>query len=174
MLRRLFAFLALFLVGSLDAPAAARDYPSLARRPIESRDRGEVTASGPVEPAPADPALVAEVATLSQKAAAGDAAFQTKLADGRTAVAQADGADPVSESWVVAQVAISALDSARYDSVAALASLDTLHVERMNAADSARVAADMATVDPTRADVLAMVDRQNDALDALRNTLRKP
>jgi hypothetical protein len=178
MVRRLTAFLALFAVGALDAPLTARPYPSLTKRPVEARDRVSETetpaAPAPVEQAPADPALVKTIEDLQQKAVASDSAFASELAKGRKTIDKASGAAPVSEAWVDAQVVITALDTARYDSIASLATLDTLHVERMNNSDGARVAADLATIDPARSTVLAMVDSQNDTLDRLRQSLKTP
>jgi hypothetical protein len=58
--------------------------------------------------------------------------------------------------------------------VAALASLDTLYAERSNVPDTSRAATDSATIDRERQLVLAMVDRQNDRLDALKAGLAQP
>jgi len=174
MLRRLAAFLALFALAPVATEAQTRSSPpSLAKRPIESRDRS-VPAPKPVEPAATDPALSAEVAKLGQQAASGDAAFQQQIAQGRTAIGAASSAAPNSEAWIAGQVAISSLDSARYDSVSALAGLDVLYVSKQDSTDAARVQADVATIDPVRARVLATVDAQNDALDSLRKALRQP
>jgi hypothetical protein len=174
MMRRLFAFLALVAIAPLDAQAATRAFPSLAKRPAESGDR--LAPPSPVQSAPAasDPALVGTVAELAGKAMAADAAFAAELGKGRSAVTAAAGAAAVSEAWVAAQIAISATDAARYESVAALAGLDTLHVDHLAGTDSARVAADLAAIDPARARVLAMVDAQTDALDGLRASLTQP
>ncbi len=59
-------------------------------------------------------------------------------------------------------------------SVAALASLDTLYIARQDNSDASRVAADIATIDPVRTRVLAIVDTQNDTLDGLRKSLKTP
>lgn len=175
MLRRLAALFALLSLGVVDAQAAERPFPSLAKRPGESRDQAAPPAPAPIEAAPSDPALVAEVAGLADKAAAADSAFQTQLPAGRQTVASAaQVAQPAGESWVAAQMAISRLDAARYDSVVALAGLDTLHVERLADEDAARATAAVATIDPARERVLAMVDAQNDALDRLRTSLTTP
>ena len=115
-----------------------------------------------------------QVARLSSEVVAGDSAFQQAVPGGRSAVTAARAAAPTSEAWVKAQVAISALDSARYESVAAMAGLDTLYVERQNSVDPARVSADLAVIDPVRGRAMAMVDAQNDALDSLRNALLQP
>ena len=174
MLRRLAAFLALFALAPATTEAQTRaTYPSLTKRPAEARDR-EAPAPRPVEAAPADPALTAEVAKLGQQADSGEAAFRQQIAQGRSTVSAASSAAPNSEAWVSAQMAISMLDSARYDSVAAMAGLDTLYISRQDSTDVARVMADLATIEPVRSRALAAVDAQNDALDALRKSLRQP
>mgnify|MGYP001118538817 CR=1 FL=1 len=173
MLRRLAASLALLAIAPVPAEAQTRGYPSLAKRPVESRDR-TVPAAQPVQPAAPDAALATQVETLGKQAASGDAAFQQQIAQGRKTASAATGAAPASESWVAAEMTISALDSARYESVAALAGLDTLYVDKQDNADAARVTTDLATIDPVRTRVLALVDAQNDALDSLRKSLRQP
>jgi len=176
MIRRAAAFLALFAMGALDVHAqTARPFPSLAKRPVEAVDRfAEPAAPAAVQPAAPDPTLAQTVERLRASAAEADSAFQAQIGRSRAAVQAAGGAAPVSEAWVAAQMAISTADAARYESVAALASLDTLHVDRMATADGARAAADAATIAPARETVLAMVDAQNDALDGLRTTLTRP
>jgi len=174
MLRRfLTAFLALFALGALADSAAARPFPSLAKRPSETRDRTP-PAPQAIVPAAADPQLVAQVETLARQAQSGESAFRSRLDQGRAAVAAAGGAAPASEAWVKAQLAVSALDNARYDSVAALAGLDTLYVGRQTDTDAARVVADLATIDPARSRTLAIVDAQNDMLDGLKGGLKQP
>jgi len=174
MIRRLAAFLAVFAMGSADAQAAPRTYPSLARRPVESSDRLATPQTPAVAPAATDLALANNVATLQDQAVSANTAFQSELARSRDSVKAAAGSQPMSEDWVVAQMSISAADAVRYDSVAALAGLDTLSVERQDNVDAARVAADMATINPARTRVLAIVDAQNDALDGLKASLTNP
>jgi len=175
MIRRAAAFLALFAMGALDVHAqTARPFPSLAKRPVEAVDRFAEPAAAAVQPAAPDPTLAQTVERLRASAAEADSAFQAQIGRSRAAVQAAGGAAPVSEAWVAAEMAISTADAARYESVAALASLDTLHVDRMATADGARAAADVATIAPARESVLAMVDAQNDALDALRTALTRP
>jgi hypothetical protein len=173
MIRRIAAFIALFALGSVDAQAATRAYPSLTRRPIETRDRN-APAAAPVPIAPTDAALAKEVETLGIQATAADTAFKTEFGKARSAVTAAAGAEPSSEAWVTGQMAISTTDAARYDTVAALASLDTLYIARQDNPDAGRVAADIATIAPVRTRVLAIVDTQNDALDGLRASLKNP
>lgn len=181
MIRRVTALLLIALPGLADAQAVSRGYPSLSRRPVESRDRdAEIAAKAAAQQAEAtkaaaeDPALATEVTQLGARAAAASAAFDAGLDARQRTVAAGRGAGIGSEAWVAAQQAISLLDSDRYDSVAALAGLDNLYVERSSAPDTARAAADSVTIDRVRRPVLAMVDRQNDRLDALKADLAQP
>jgi hypothetical protein len=181
MMRRLIALLLIALPSLADTQAIARGYPSLSRRPVESRDRdAEIAAKAAAQQTQAartateDPALTAEVATLGQRASAASNAFDARLDAAQRAVAAGQGASIGSEAWVVAQQAISQLDSERYDSVAALASLDTLYAERSNASDPGRALADSTLIDGERRRVLAMVDGQNDRLDRLKAGLAQP
>lgn len=173
MLRRLFTFFALLAIGLFETQASARPFPSLVRRPAETRDR-VIPTPEPIKAAPRDAQLVAQVADLTARAQQGAAAFTRDLPVRRAAVMAGLNADVGKEDWVVAQMAISALDEARYDSVLALASLDSLAVNRRNVDDPARAMTDRATIDPARAQVVEMVDIQNDVLDQLRSGLKTP
>lgn len=182
MMRRLTALFALIWLGPVDAAVAQQRpaYPSLSRRPVESRNRdAEIAARASAQaqiaqPVAEDPALVAEITALGQRATAASNAFDARFGASQRSVATGRSAGVGSEAWVAAQQAISLLDSDRYDSVAALASLDTLYAERSNAPEATRAAADSATIDRERQRVLAMVDRQNDRLDALKADLAQP
>ncbi|MBK5264763.1 MAG: hypothetical protein JJE34_05950 [Alphaproteobacteria bacterium] len=171
-LRAYIQMLALFLAGC--ASNGSGSYPSLAKRPVESSNGAAVSA--PVsQPGPVDTALEREVNGLMDKARAGAAAFDAHVHDAEQRVAAAKESAISSEAWVTAQVAISNLDSERYDSVFALASLDTLYVNRLKAVtanDARSSGVDM--IDRARGDALVIIDRQNDILDALKNRLRTP
>lgn len=177
-IRALIHSLALFLAGCAGIGANAQDnYPSLAKRAIESRDfvaEEVAAASTPVATVPADPAVVEQAGKLEAQANAGRAAFDRTLTDAQGKVRAASGADISSEAWVVAQAAISALESDRNDSVVALAGLDTLYVQQLNIAVGNAEAGSVVAVDGPRRTALAIVDRQNDAIDALKATLRTP
>lgn len=170
MLRRLTTLAALLAFGGLDAHAATtmRGYPSLAKRPIE--DQPEAPPVESVAPAPvADPALVPEAARLVAQGRAGVTAFDKDVSGTRQAVSRARGTRVSSEAWVQAQVELSALDAVRYDSVAALAGLDTYYVSSMGSGTP------VGTALVRERDWLAnAVDRQNDALDAMRQSLSQP
>jgi len=168
-LRRLLPSLALFLSG---CASSFQGYPSLAKRAIEDAPIAEAAAQpSPVAP---EPELVQSVDRLTAQAQAGGAAFDKAWPAADKAARAASGSAVSSEAWVAAQTALSALESARNDSVSALASLDVLYVERSNAAAEGKVSGGIETIDAARASVLAIVDSQNDRLDALKGLLAQP
>lgn len=167
--RRLFAALAFILSGCAGAP---QSYPSLAKRPVESAPMA--TISPPPAPVPADAALSAEIARYVGQADKGAAAFDSAYARADKAARAASGATVSSDAWVSAQVAISALESARNDSISALASLDTLYVQRSNAVADGKAAGGLEDVDAARSAALSLVDQQNDRIDAMKARLPQP
>jgi len=167
--RRLLTSIALFLSG---CAGTQQGYPSLAKRAVEDAPMAQVTP--PPAPVAADAALKAQVDKLSAQAQAGRAAFDQAYPTADRATQAARGASVSSEGWVAAQVAISTLESARNDSVSALASLDTLYVARSNAIAEGKEQGGTDEVDAARAKALAIVDGQNDRLDALKGRLVQP
>lgn len=167
--RRLLASLALILSGCAGAPST---YPSLAKRPIESAPVRAPTAA----PAPqaADSALVAQIKGFTDQAAKGARAFDAAYAQADKATGAARGADISSDAWVSAQVAISALESARNDSISALASLDTLYVQRTDAIADGKAAGGLDEIEAARSATLTMVDGQNDRIDGMKERLPQP
>ncbi|HEX7871443.1 MAG TPA: hypothetical protein VF475_00935 [Sphingobium sp.] len=171
MIRRLAALIALLLFGSIESVQAQRSYPTLARRPVESRDRdAEIVKAAVDRPAvpPLDTATVTELTRLGGQATTAGQGFDQDFAASDRLVAAAGNAAPASESWVVAQEAISALDARRFESVTALAGMDRIYVAQLDKGG------DSAAVEGYRAPVAAMVDRQNDRLDSLRGRLAQP
>ncbi|MBB3981276.1 hypothetical protein GGR44_000923 [Sphingobium fontiphilum] len=166
---RILPSLALLLSGCAGAPG---NYPSLAKRAVE----GAPTASpsAPAVPAPADSALAAELARLTAQAQSGRDAFDGRYAGAERLARAASGSVISSEAWVSAQQAVSALESARNDSVSALASLDVLYVDRLSAIAEGRASGGAAEIDSARAAALAIVDSQNDRIDALKARLAQP
>ncbi|MEC3910729.1 hypothetical protein U5A82_09625 [Sphingobium sp. CR2-8] len=167
--RRLLTALALILSGCAGPP---QNYPSLAKRPVESAPVEKL--SPPPAPIPADAALSAEIARYMGQADKGAAAFDAAYARADKAARGAAGAAVSSDAWVSAQVAISALESARNDSVSALASLDTLYVQRSNAVADGKASGGVEDIDAARSAALALVDQQNDRIDAMKARLPQP
>jgi hypothetical protein len=145
----------------LSACSSAGIGPSLAKRPIESRDLSEPVREA-VPPAPADASLRAQIERLVQRAQAGQNAFAALQPKAESA-ATAAGADG-SESWVAAQELLSALESERAPSTAALAELDALIAERVRAGSDAGLA-ELRAAD---AQVTQLVDAQQRDLDRIR------
>lgn len=167
--RRYLAAFALMLSGCAGAP---QTYPSLAKRPIESAPIAEPAA--PPAPVAADAALNGEIAKYMAQADKGRSAFDAAYARAQKSVGAASGAAVSSDSWVAAQVAISSLEAARNDSVSALASLDTLYVQRTNAVADGKARGGLTEIEAARSATLTSVDQQNDRIDAMKAKLRQP
>ncbi|UZW56585.1 hypothetical protein NUH86_07480 [Sphingobium sp. JS3065] len=168
-LRRLLPSLALFLSG---CASTFQGYPSLAKRAIEDAPIAEVSqAPSPVAP---EPELVRNVDRLTAQAQAGGAAFDKAWPEADRVTRAAAGSAVSSEAWVAAQTALSTLETARNDSVSALASLDVLYVERSNAVSEGKVGGGIDAIDAARGAALAIVDSQNDRLDVLKGRLAQP
>jgi len=97
--------------------------PSLTPRPIEGVLDAPVRAIAPVQSTD-DPALAAEIDALVGQAETGNAAFVAGYSAAQNAVENAAGSSIESEAWIEAQLAVSALDSVRSETVRALGSLD--------------------------------------------------
>lgn len=178
--RRLLAIATLLLSACASMTQDGRGYPSLARRPAETaRVGGEVPPDPAARPlqaelAPADPALTQQLATLTAQAEKGRGAFDALYAQVGPAIRGASGAAVSSEAWVAAQVDLARLEEARYDSVFALASLDTLYADRMKAQAEGAAQGGIPEIEAARRTALAAVDAQNDRVDALKAVLNQP
>jgi hypothetical protein len=113
--------LALFLAGCSQSDIR---YPSLAKRPIE--DQATIIVEEPAPPviqrAPSDPARMARVRTILDKARQGATQFSRELAIQSPRI-QKSGAQG-SASWYDAQVALSRLQDARKLASEAIMALD--------------------------------------------------
>lgn len=178
MRKHLLASLALFLSACTGTGQDGRGYPSLARRPAEStRVGGESPAvdhGQAVVLAPADPLLAQQIAALSAQADQGKGAFEALYVQVAGTIRMASGAPVSSESWVAAHVDLSRLEEARYDSIFALASLDTLYADRMKALAEGKAQGGITEILAAHKVALATVDAQNDRVDALKALLKEP
>ncbi|MGN6820832.1 MAG: hypothetical protein ACTHJR_19415 [Sphingomonas sp.] len=163
MSKRIALFLAttIALAGCTEAPGA---YPSLARRPIESRTDAEPEVVTPV--AAPDAALDAKIKAIAAKLAASDAAFSasaaTAEAAARTPAAQAVG----SNEWVRAESALADLVSLRVDTLGAVTDIDQLSAERGIAGDPP-----YPELDDARAKAQAQLDEQQKRIAAIKAIL---
>lgn len=153
--------LAVILLGS--ACAAPRGFPSLAPRAAEAIDPRVPILADP-SPGSVDPAMRAALAEAVARARAGRSQFDA-LAQRATALAAAAGPRQ-SESWVVAQQALSALGAQHGVTTAALADIDALAAERI---DKERwlVPATRAAIEAAAAEVGAINNAQRATIQRL-------
>ena len=147
--------------------APSGDFPSLAMRPVERDPAAEPERPAPPQ-APADPQLTARIGELLAQVRQGESAFRAALPDAQRAARAAGGAG--SESWIAAQQEISRLEAVRAPTVAALAELDALSVERSNVptavADYAALTAAAEEAGTLAAAQRAEIDRLSGAVSA--------
>jgi len=141
--------------------------PSLAPRPIEGVVDEPIRGITPVTSAQ-DPALAGQIAQLVDQAEAGNRAFTIQYPEAVAAVDQATGSALESEAWIEAQLAVSALDSLRSETVRALGGLDSILAHQTLAAEPAETERLLAA----REHVAALYDDQNRRYDALNSRLR--
>lgn len=151
------------LASALALAGCASDggpYPSLALREAEKRPL--ITATAPVVPAaPAQPADLARITALRQQAETAAAAFTKQQPATATLVARARGRGAESDARARALVALADLIALRSTTFMPLGELDRL------AADAAATYGETAPITAAQAEVLALLERQDAALDAL-------
>ena len=159
-MRALAPLLALGLIG---CAASSATEPSLARRPAEAIDPRLPIAAAPTL-GPVDPALAARLAELVARGRDGARAFDAEVGP---AQALAEAAGPAqSESWILAQQALSGLEGARSASTVALSDIDALAAGRISSGAGLN-AADLAAVEAASAELRALTDRQASIIDRL-------
>ncbi|MEO1168583.1 MAG: hypothetical protein AAFW97_07745 [Pseudomonadota bacterium] len=141
--------------------------PSLATRPIEGVLDEPVRGIAPV-PSENDPALAAEIDRLVNQATAGEQDFTAAYPATRRAVDAADGSSAESESWIEAQLAVSALDAARAETITALGQLDAILADQTVRGQPAEIDRLVAARDR----VATLYAAQNERYDALNARLR--
>ena len=162
--------------------AAQGPFPSLAPRAVERDMAGGhqplppcLAGAGPAAPiaspeapvpAPRDPAVGARIEPLLAAARDGDAAF-VEAVDAAEPLVAAAGASG-SESWISAQLAVSAAESARTPTTTALADLTALSLAQTAQGANPE---DERAVEAAVAQVQALADRQTARLDALKRGL---
>jgi hypothetical protein len=122
----------------------------------------------PVNDRPTDPALTARLDTLVSQALSGEAGFETAIAAAHRA---ADGAGaPHSESWIVAQEALSGAVKAREAAATAISAIDAIGAELL-IAQGGLAPSDLAAVQGAAEIVGAIDRRQAEAVAALQARL---
>jgi len=162
---RPFALAILFALADCSAPSSRT--PSLAPRAAEAIDpRAPVLGSSMQRPV--DPGLAAHLAELIGQAQGGESAFVVAAGEAQR-LAAAAGA-PQSETWVIAQEAVSAAVAARAPTTQALGDIDGIAAAAL-AKQGGMASADLAAIEAASAEVGAIDRRQAQAIDALHKRL---
>ena len=159
------ALLAILAIGACSTPPGAA--PSLAPRAAESIDPRVPVGDGSVQ-RPVDAALAARLAKLVGLARQGDSAFAAAAGEAQRLAALAGA--PQSESWVLAQQAVSAAIAARGPTARALGDIDALAAAAL-VRRGGIAPADLAAIEGAAAEVGAIDRRQAGAIDALQRRL---
>ncbi len=163
-LPRLSCFSAAVLALAVSACASdeAANYPSLARRPAEQTSAAPVPAVA--IPAP-DPGLATRLSSIVEQAREAHGRFAARRDKAERLTAAASGAAMGSEGWSVASVALADLESARSETMVALADLDEIFVAARISGSAALNAA------AARDQVSAWIGEEDQVLAALRGRL---
>ena len=141
--------------------------PSLAHRTAEAIDpRVPVVAA--TTPQAADAALAIRLAELISQAGRGENAFVAAAGDAQRLAATAG--PPQSETWVVAQEALSAAVAARAPTTRALGDIDAIAATAL-AKQGGMASADLAAIEAAAAEVGAIDRRQAQVIDVLQQRL---
>ena len=156
--------LAALLAGCSSANA---NYELLQPRATERIDP-RLPVGQPVNDRPADPALVARLDSLVAQARTGEAAFEAAIGAARRA-AEAAGARE-SESWIVAQEALSAAIKAREPAAMALGAIDSLGADLL-LKQGGLAPSDLDAIQSAAEAVGAIDRRQSTAIDEIQSRL---
>ncbi|HEX6072920.1 MAG TPA: hypothetical protein VFY95_07930 [Sphingomicrobium sp.] len=158
----------LLITFSLGACApAGGPFPSLQPRAAEKIDP-RVPVVRPMNDRPVSPALAARLSELVNQAQGGDVTFRPLVEQAERLAASAG--DPRSDSWVVAQEALSAAIAARDPTINALGDIDGIGATMLQS-QGGLAPADLAAVQGAGAEVFAIDQRQADAIKAIQRRL---
>ena len=160
---------ALAVLCLLPACSGKGAYPSLNPRPIEAQADALLAEPSRIPPAPtpSDPALAQQIAAAVLHATQSAAAFDAAIAKAQKLVDQAGISG--SESWIAAQMEVSAAERARAPVKMALSDLDTLRRTLLSAPASEDLAATGAALHQVEAEDA----RQARAIAALQAALNR-
>jgi hypothetical protein len=159
--------LPLLLLLASGCSATPGAYPSLAPRAVESIDMGAEVRPRPAAPTPVDAGLDARATALLGSVRDARSAFETALAQARPQIAAAGA--PGSESWVVAQQALTRVQQARSAMVTAVAELDALRI-----AQAQRPPVDMTVLDAAWQEAGVLDAEQAAKLEGIGAALARP
>jgi len=163
------ALLPLLTLPALLAGCAPEgNFPSLMPRPIERESDAPPTAAPAVAD---DPQLAAQLQSLLSQARQGQQAFEQALPAAQSAVDRAGR--PPSDSWVIAQEALSGLEAAREPTVSAADAINKLANQRTDKG-AATSAADQAAIASAADQAQALLRAQTQQIAALSARLPAP
>src|SRR5690242_12427335 len=142
-------------------------YPSLQPRAAEAIDP-RVPVERPINDRPVKPSLSAQLEQLVREAHAGETAFEPVAAQAER-LASAAGA-PQSESWIAAQVALSAAIAARKPTATAMGDIDALGATALKT-QGGIAPSDLSAIQSAAADVASIDQRQADRISAIQRQL---
>ena len=154
------------LAGCASTPVAA---PSLAPRPAESIDPRVPVPELAIPTSPTG-GLVQQLERLVAQAQSGDAAFRPLVDRARELAASAGPKE--SESWVVAQQALSAAVAARAPIASAVGDIDALGAQRIQKLGGIGLA-DLNAIDAAAAKVAEIDSREAAAIDETQRFLSR-
>ena len=160
----------LFLLLStiaMSACSAGGPYPSLRPRAAEAIDP-RIQPVGPINDRPATPALTAQLSALVGQARAGEAAFGPAAAEAERLAAVAGASQ--SESWIAAQVALSAAIAARKPTALAQADVDALGATALQT-HGGIAPNDLDAIKTAATEVLEIARGQTDRIAAIQKRL---
>lgn len=153
----------------LSGCAAATNTPSLAPRAAEAIDP-RVPVPEPVLSTTPAPALVEKLDSLVAQAIAGDQAFSPMIEHARQLADSAGSKE--TESWVVAQQALSAAIGVRLPVTSAVGEIDALGAQRVQTLGGIG-AADLKAIQAAAAKVAEIDSREAAAIDSIQKQLAR-
>ncbi|WP_417620521.1 hypothetical protein [Parasphingorhabdus sp.] len=171
-MKKLPALLAIISVTTSGCAMQQGDFPSLQKRPYEDDPViTDTTAPGDtISELPADVHSKLNAA-ITQSGAAHEK-FQSRLPVVKKRVDAARGAAVSTESWVVAQMELAALEMERSASVEALADIDALYMAQLERETDSGQSGGATMIAGRREAVKAQVDSQQAEIDSMKNRLR--
>jgi hypothetical protein len=142
-------------------------YPSLAPRAAEAIDP-RLPVVRPMNDRPVSASLASQLASLVAEAREGDAAFEPAVANAEQ-LASAAGARQ-SESWIVAQEALSAAVAARKPTAMALSDIDALGANALQR-QGGIAPNDLSAIQSAGAEVAKIASGQTDRIEAIQRKL---
>jgi hypothetical protein len=153
----------------LSACAGKGAFPSLNPRPIEAQAAGFLQEPDQqvALPLPSDPKISARIESIARPALDSEAVFDAAAVEAERIVSRAGPSG--SDSWVLAQMRVSALERSRYAVKSGLAELDSVRRELMAAPKSE----DLNTLEDRIRQIEALDARQDATMQRLQATLSR-